>query len=294
MNKDSLKKSLALLLKIGVTAAALFFLYWQLDWPKLVELLGASRWAAFIPAFLLYMLSKVASAIRLNDYFRGIGLQISPIQNLKLYWLGMFYNFFLPGGIGGDGYKVFLLNKKRGASVKLLTGAVVLDRAIGVMALGLMLLALAPLLPLALPWRWAAWLVLPLGVFAGFWLLGWLWPKHMAGRTKGILLSLFVQVLQILSVAFVAYAFRYDDSQLSLAFVFMVSSVVSALPISIGGLGAREATFFLGAEWLALDPNKAVAIAFGFYLLNVFSSLAGLYYHIRKIDWNEPAKQIEK
>jgi len=33
----------------------------------------------------------------------------------------MFYNLFLPGGIGGDGYKIYLLNKLSNKSIKSLT-----------------------------------------------------------------------------------------------------------------------------------------------------------------------------
>jgi glycosyltransferase 2 family protein len=31
---------------------------------------------------------------------------------IQLYLLGIYYNLFLPGGIGGDGYKIYLLKQK--------------------------------------------------------------------------------------------------------------------------------------------------------------------------------------
>lgn len=64
----------------------------------------------------MFNISKIISSIRLNRYFKDINLSLSQTYNLKLYYLGMFYNLFLPGGIGGDGYKIYIikniLNKK--------------------------------------------------------------------------------------------------------------------------------------------------------------------------------------
>lgn len=61
-----------------------------------------------------------------------LNIRIPNLQNLKLYALGMFYNLFLPGGSGGDGYKVYLLRKLYKAPVKHLLSAVLLDRINGV------------------------------------------------------------------------------------------------------------------------------------------------------------------
>jgi hypothetical protein len=40
------------------------------------------------------------------------GLKLNPKYNLRLYFLGLFYNVLLPGGIGGDGYKIFMSEAK--------------------------------------------------------------------------------------------------------------------------------------------------------------------------------------
>jgi len=59
-------------------------------------------------------------------------------MNLQLYFLGMFYNLFLPGGIGGDGYKVYYLHKHLSAPLKKSILALVLDRVTGLIALGIL------------------------------------------------------------------------------------------------------------------------------------------------------------
>ncbi len=47
----------------------------------------------------------------------------------------MFYNLFLPGGIGGDGYKIYLLQKNYQTGTKKIFGAVLADRISGMVAL---------------------------------------------------------------------------------------------------------------------------------------------------------------
>src|SRR5690606_19345065 len=94
------------------------------------------------PAFLFlalitFVLSQIISASRLNTFFKGIGLKISEVYNFKVYLLGMFYNLFLPGGIGGDGYKIFLLRKKFKVRGRILFQAIFFDRLSGLWALGL-------------------------------------------------------------------------------------------------------------------------------------------------------------
>ncbi len=54
--------------------------------------------------------------------------------NLRLYYTGMFYNLFLPGGVGGDVYKVMVL-KKRELSILSATKATLLDRVTGLLVL---------------------------------------------------------------------------------------------------------------------------------------------------------------
>ncbi len=73
--------------------------------------------------------------IRLNIYFSAIDLKLKEKTNLQLYLLGMFYNLFLPGGIGGDGYKIYLLQKNYQTGTKRILGAVLSDRISGMVAL---------------------------------------------------------------------------------------------------------------------------------------------------------------
>ncbi len=58
----------------------------------------------------------------------------------------------------------------------------------------------------------------------------------------------------------------------------LVSSIVAVLPLTIGGIGSREFTFMLGAQWLGLDLNLSIALSFLFYLITAFTSIWGIIY----------------
>src|SRR5437773_11838581 len=85
------------------------------------------------------MLSKLFSAFRLNIYLRNIRIELPEWENIKLYWLGLFYNLFLPGSISGDAYKVIRLTKQFGIPYKKTTSAVLLDRVTGLLGLAFVL-----------------------------------------------------------------------------------------------------------------------------------------------------------
>src|SRR5690606_26354939 len=70
-----------------------------------------------------------------NLYFHQIGAQLSHVSNLKLYLLGMFYNLFLPGGIGGDAYKGYVVQKIYQPGTQKVVSSLLLDRLSGMLLL---------------------------------------------------------------------------------------------------------------------------------------------------------------
>ena len=110
MENQQIKNYLKLLFKVALTATALYIVGRKINLPETKQILFRANAVWLFAALLLFNASKVLSAVRLNRFFSSIGLQLSQTYNLRLYYVGMFYNLFLPGGIGGDGYKVYLLN----------------------------------------------------------------------------------------------------------------------------------------------------------------------------------------
>jgi len=110
-------------LKILVSAALIYFIYTKLDINELSAILKKTNRLYLVWALLFFVLSKICASLRLNLYFHRLGVPLTQKSNLKLYWLGMFYNLFLPGGIGGDAYKGYIVNKKFAIKTKRLISA---------------------------------------------------------------------------------------------------------------------------------------------------------------------------
>ena len=111
-------KVLKLLLKIAVTIVCFWYISRKIDFTKAKDAIMQADWWWLFFSIAAFAFSKFLASFRLNIYFKNIGIHLTQKQNLKLYWLGMFYNLFLPGAISGDAYKVILLTRKYDVSYK--------------------------------------------------------------------------------------------------------------------------------------------------------------------------------
>src|SRR6187397_1311014 len=132
-------KVLKLLLKIAVTILCFWYISRKIDFTKAKDAVMQADWWWLFLSVLAFAFSKFLASFRLNTYFKNIGIYLSQKTNLKLYWLGMFYNLFLPGAISGDAYKVVLLNKVYKAPIIITSIAVLRDRFSGLLGLGVLL-----------------------------------------------------------------------------------------------------------------------------------------------------------
>jgi glycosyltransferase 2 family protein len=279
---ERMKRILGFTAKVTLSLVALFIVFRKVDLEQLGQVLRHSRWGWFLPALLLVAGSKVLSAWRLNAFFRAIGLRLSEGYNLRLYWLGMYYNLFLPGGIGGDAYKVYLLKRQGQARVRDLVMATLADRALGLLALVLLALGLTAWLDLPLPgaawWIWGA----PLCMGAAWLALYLIRRDFLPVFWPALAQSLGVQLLQMLAVGALLQMTGTPFPWLGYLFLFLLSSVLTALPISYGGAGAREIAFYFGATYLGLPEAPAVALSLLFYLASLLVSLSGMRYSFGK------------
>ncbi|MND53199.1 hypothetical protein D3C80_442310 [compost metagenome] len=276
-----------LLLKLLITVLSLWWVARKINFAEVADAFKHTNLWYILIAVLFFSLSKFISAIRLNIFFNAIKLALSGIVNLRLYWLGMFYNLFLPGGIGGDGYKIWWLNNRFNYPAKKLFWAILLDRVSGLVALGILTVVLLYFvhLPPSLfqkisesTFYWSA-TGLAFLILSAFYLsyryyfkefLSCFWLTNFQG--------ILVQVAQLICVAFILKALGITDHYKEYLLIFLISSVIAVLPFTIGGLGARELVFLFGSQYLMLDMHYAVTISLWFYLITAAISFAGIYY----------------
>jgi uncharacterized membrane protein YbhN (UPF0104 family) len=277
------RRYLPLLAKLAFMAGALWLVARHLDLPLLARTLRHAQPGWLVVATGLFIVSKLIGSVRLNHFFRAINLPLSEGYNLRLYWLGMYYNLFLPGGIGGDGYKVYLLGQQFPGRRKAIFRALLLDRISGMIALLVLLLLLFAATDYPGWWRVGALALVPLGLALSYVLARWLFGEFRAAYGRTSWQALGVQGSQVLCAwALLAALGQADGPVLPYLLIFLASSIAAVLPLTVGGLGARELTFLYGAQLFGLDVAVAVSISVLFYVISAAVSLVGAFMKVGK------------
>ncbi len=273
-----LKQWLILLVKIIVSGGCLFYVIHKIDWQTSWRTIQTSNLFWLFCAILLIISSKIIAAFRLNIYFKNIGAILHQKINMKLYWLGMYYNVFLPGGIGGDAYKVVMLNRTYNHPAKLLTAAVLLDRVSGVAGIGV--LSALYYFGVFNGDNYSYWLLASVfpALLIYYFLVRQFFPSFIRSFWSTFWLGVLVQLTQVISIYCLMSALHIDHHHTEYILIFLLSSLIAVLPFTIGGLGAREVVFIWGSHQFLLNQSESVVISLLFYLISVSISLPGIYW----------------
>lgn len=272
-------KLLKLVVKIVVTALCFWYIARKIDFTEAFSALKTARWGYLFLAVVAYMASKLVAAFRLNIYFRNIQLQLSEWTNIKLYWLGMFYNLFLPGSISGDAYKVVLLNRRFQAPYKKTSAAVLLDRLSGLLGLGV-ILSFYGVINFTNLWYNLVLIggsLMAIAILYG--VIRMFFTEFLPGFLPTFLWGIAVQAIQVAGIYLIMKALNLTGHHQEWVLIFLSASVISVLPLSLGGgLGTREFVFVEGAAFFDLDPHLGVIISLLFYVTSVAGAVWGAWY----------------
>src|SRR6266540_271964 len=131
-----MKKILVTLFQLSVTIAVLYWVYHDPNRrAQMAEAIRNAQYRWVGMGILAYVIVEIAAAFRWHVLLKVQKIHLSLPRLSGLFFIGMFYNQFLPGGTGGDIIKSYYLlketpDKKAGALL-----AVVFDRFIGLVAL---------------------------------------------------------------------------------------------------------------------------------------------------------------
>lgn len=273
--KKKYKSWLFTAIKIVLSVLAIVYVLRKVSLNDVSTIIFSARTILLITALLFFTASKVAASFRTLLILSRYNILIHWWGNLKLYWTGMFYNLFLPGGIGGDVYKTVIINRLHSGGIKTSAFAIIMDRVAGVAALVILALICMIFTSLYEKFNWVVFAGIPL-VVAGFSGSVYFFTPELRGLSGKLLgWSFLVQVLQVLSVICILLSFRIDVFYPQYILVFLISSVAAMLPISIGGMGVRELVFYSLSAYFYLDQGVAVTVSLTFFIITAFSSLWG-------------------
>lgn len=289
-------------LKMGVTVIGLWVVLTTFDLQLMSRTLGQARLEWVGVAFLLVIGSLVVRAYRWWLLLRGLGAAIRLRRLVALYFVGNFYNAFLPSGFGGDVVRVVEVSQEVEAGVA--AGTVLVDRLTGLLVLFVLALLSLPFRPADFPptLLWPIVGLCVVGLVAGGVILqgdlaltvvGWL-PSWLEGRVMGFLRPMLTAVRQCghqaIGQALAVSAFFtllmigwWFAAAKALNFTVPISYLLLIIPIlsiallvpSIGGLGVRETLAPLLFAGVNLLPAQAAAIALVVFFVERLSGLLG-------------------
>ncbi len=283
------RKAFSVAIKLLITAFCFWYILKKIDFGEALQMLKQANIFLLVTGAAFYFISKVIASVRLNVYFKNIGLELRQTVNFKLYLLGLFYNLFLPGSIGGDAYKVVFLKKRLNAPYGKTSLAVLVDRFSGLLGLGVMLCFFGAMVIT----NHSIAVLLPAGLLAAiavsyFAMKRWA-SDFLPGFWPTFLLGLAVQLFANASAFAIILSLGIHIHLNEYMFIFLVASIAAMLPLTLGGLGAREVVFYQLSAYFGLDVHSSVIIGLLFYFITVVTSATGLLYV-----FTDPLKDLER
>jgi glycosyltransferase 2 family protein len=292
-----------IVVKLAVSGGLLVYLLRLTDLERLAAALGAFDLLLVALAALVYLAGQVLSAAKWRLLAHAAGLDRPFHRFLRHYFVGMFFNVFGLGTVGGDVVRGLALAGPAGRRT-LALNTVVADRVSGLLvllaiALGSLLLFRSYDLPAVVYWTTVA---LSAGLLAG-WRLApamlplALRPEHWFRRlverdlaqywndsallVRVSAISATFHLSQIAVLAILAGALRIEVPA-SYFFIFgPLVNVFASLPISVNGLGVRESAYVFFLTHVGIDSASAIAFAFLWFGLVLLAGAVGGIVYLR-------------
>jgi uncharacterized membrane protein YbhN (UPF0104 family) len=287
-----MRQLLILAARILVSLALLYLSLRGINFAAIQERLSqiSPDWMAL--AILATLVQVFFGALRWREISERCNAPLTDLQAFRINMIGTFFNQTLPSAIGGDAMRLWLVNRT-GAGWRAATYSVLVDRAIGLIALAIIVVA-------SLPWSYSLIadsrgrlaLVLTdaaaISAGLGFLLLGrlpWQWLKTwwlthhvyacsvianrvLFDRRSGPKIAVLSLSVHVLAVVIAWCAARAIGAPVEFSQVFLLIPpimLITMLPISIAGWGVREATKMVafGYAGLAQTDGTVVSLLFG-------------------------------
>ena len=297
-----MKRKWVNVLRVLISVGALAFLFWQIGLGDTLAILGQADRRYLLVSLLLFVLSLVIRAYRWQLLIRSLDPRVSFARLLRLYFVGQFFNTFLPSAFGGDVVRALELTQDTDSSAAI--GTVLLDRMSGLLVLFVMGLVALPFLAVQIE-PWLVWLLVGVaggGLVAGALVLqgkvlrrltGWL-PAGLSLAGQGPLAKVYAAVTgcgwRAVTGAFgVSVAFNLINvvinwlcgqavgAGVGLGYFFAVTPLlsVSGLIPSIGGWGVREAVSTAVFAPTGAGANVAAALGMALGVITLTAGLVG-------------------
>lgn len=287
-------KKFRIFLQFVFSAMALWWLFDRLGAKDVWSYFSKISPTLLVAGVVVYALAQVLSAWRWRIISRVFGFAGNFGNYNSLYFLGMFYNIFLPTGYGGDVVKALYQAKDRTPASKTLAAmTILLDRFGGLVALLLLggvaswgLKSQMGFYGHLMAWGFLACVILAPAALMAAGRIKFL-PRKLrfivlALRAKGHRfwgvagLSIIVQLLNVAIYAALMAELGANLTLMQVTFSYAIVTLATLLPVSIGGLGVRESGWAAMLLAFGAPPEAGVSAGLLYFFIQSAASLIGV------------------
>jgi uncharacterized membrane protein YbhN (UPF0104 family) len=296
-------------IKILVSLALLYLALRKVNLTDLasrINNLASLGW--IVVAIAVTFLQIFVGVLRWREISAECGAPLGLRQAMRFNLIGTFFNQTLPSSIGGDAVRLWLV-ARGGAGWRAATYSIFVDRAIGLIALAIIIVA-------SLPWSYnligdphgrSALLFVDFAALGGgmgflvFGALPWPWLRRLWGmhhlhacavianrvifsRKHGPAIAVLSLLVHVLAVVIAWCVVQSITAPVMFGQIFQLVPpvmLITMLPISIAGWGVREASMALAFGYAGLLPNEGVNISLLYgavtFLVGAFGGLVWIF-----------------
>lgn len=290
------------LVKPIVSIAILAILFYVLPFREVFRAVRSVDPAIWFGSLGLFLLGHIFGAIKWRLMLGIGGARLEALTTIKCYAAGLFSNLCLPTVVGGDVVRATLAGRATGKLEAVFLGGIA-DRLIDIFATGLLIMAGGLIAGNALP-GWQAELLIPVMIMiagaASFFALVMLrrfrsWPRSIRRRVIRILrilqsylrspgrtllalvASVSIQSMFIISNIWLGRSMGIEISNAAWFLTWPLAKLAGMLPISVGGIGVRDATLTALLQGFNVPAAQGLAVSLSWQsVLIVGGLLSGL------------------
>lgn len=304
----SWRDGLRMAVKLFVVGVLAYLIFQRVDFGEVVAALARISPSSFIAAFVLQCLTLFLSALRWHLCLIIADLRTRPAATVRIFFSTNFIGTALPTGIGQDVLRVYSVAKLGGLDAARLakaTASVVLDRIAGLTAFGLLAFpaliaishrssAAASQCAVPVAWLTPTQVALIAGAVAAAggclvavlmvrhqrsgWMMQQAWERvsRQLGRLSTVA-GLSVSI--VIMVVLVVYALGVEITPATPSAEYFLTipliALLAQLPLSILGLGVREAGFVFLFACDSAGREDVLALSIAYFSVGLLANLLG-------------------
>ncbi len=312
------KKHIKFTAKVIVSIVFITVLLLNSDIKQVYNQLRSINIFYFIICIILYLFGQIVSAYKWKLLSEAIGFKNKLKNYIDFYFIGMYFNLFLPTTIGGDVAKGYYLSKsdeKKRKSPALYT--ILAERFTGVviiiwMATITVFLPTGSTVPLSfkLLMTLLTCMVLFLTPIFPIFMEKTMGHKNLIKKIlddtnvywkspklifRALIWSFVFHAIIIFIHILIGLALGLKIPVLYYLIVYPMTAIVGFIPVAFNGIGPREATYIYFLKLIGINSSSALAFSIlWFAIVLVSSSFGGIFYLKRKQEKLPTEKELQE